>query len=146
MSTIKRSYYCLWVSILLINNLIISAPKITHISWGLIQIQHDDGNTISFKDAKIFPNGSESWNWSLTDLHHNPGIAKQDVLKLIYICDVLILSTGMEKVLQVQQETIDFLDSMGIEYYIAQTEQAVALYNTYVEQGKKVAGLFHSTC
>ena len=38
------------------------------------------------------------------------------------------------------------LRSRGIEYYIDQTQRAKGMFNDLIKQGKKVGGIFHSTC
>jgi hypothetical protein len=43
-------------------------------------------------------------------------------------------------------KTEQLLRSRGIEYYIEQTQRAIGMFNDLIKQGKKVGGLFHSTC
>lgn len=52
----------------------------------------------------------------------------------------------MDLVLQVKPETIDYLKSIGKEYHMGETKEMVALYNKLVKEGKRVGGVFHSTC
>jgi hypothetical protein len=43
-------------------------------------------------------------------------------------------------------ETEELLRSRRIPYHIEETKQAVALFNRLMEKGKRVGGIFHSTC
>jgi hypothetical protein len=51
----------------------------------------------------------------------------------------------MHQALQVCAETLDLLRDRGIEVHVAETREAVALYNRLAES-EAVGGLFHSTC
>jgi hypothetical protein len=51
----------------------------------------------------------------------------------------------MEKRLQVDPATCDYLEQHSIKVHIAETSEAVRIYNDLTE-GNLVAGLFHSTC
>jgi hypothetical protein len=48
-------------------------------------------------------------------------------------------------VLQTCPETLQLLKARGIPVHVAETREAVALYNTLAEN-EAVGGLFHSTC
>lgn len=58
----------------------------------------------------------------------------------------MILSKGMNLMLHTCPETVQLLRAKGIAYHIEETQQAVALFNKLMEQGKRVGGVFHSTC
>ena len=60
--------------------------------------------------------------------------------------DEVILSNGMDGVLKVKPETLDYLKNKEKIAHCAKTEEAVALYNELSRQGKKVGILIHSTC
>lgn len=51
----------------------------------------------------------------------------------------------MELVLQTCPETLEMLEERGIEVHVAETRQAVKLYNE-LACSRPVGGLFHSTC
>ncbi len=120
------------------------SPKIESQRWGKIQIQ---GEPESLKDAKLFPGGARTWDWNETGTRHNPGIQFADVEELINKgAKVIVLSKGVQEALKVPGDVIQKLEKQGIEVKVAQTEEAVKLYNQLVEQGKAVGGLFHSTC
>ena len=119
-----------------------SSPQIEHLSWGRLET---DGHT--FKDAKCFPGGARAWDWNETGTRHDPGIQPADAEELLeHGAEVVVLSTGINERLQVPQETLDALDEAGVETEVLQTERAVARYNTLVDEGRAVGGLFHSTC
>jgi hypothetical protein len=43
-------------------------------------------------------------------------------------------------------ETLDMLKSGGIVVHVAETSEAVRIYNELASRGEAVGGLFHSTC
>ena len=60
--------------------------------------------------------------------------------------DYIIVGTGQSGVAKVSSQAQDLAQKKGIHLLIAETPDAVVLFNELVEQGKKVAGLFHLTC
>ena len=48
--------------------------------------------------------------------------------------------------LGVSPETEATLRERGVLYHIEKTNKAVALFNELVQKGKRVGGVFHSTC
>jgi hypothetical protein len=118
-----------------------SSPPITHLKWGQIEVEGQ-----RYKDAKVFPGGSREWDWQETGTQHRPGIQPADVNELLEKgAQVIILSQGMWKRLQVSPQTLEMLQEKGIEVQILQTELAVKLYNQ-LRETSLVGGLFHSTC
>ncbi len=120
-------------------------PIIEHIKWGEIIVKNND-DSITYRDVKLWPNHSREWNWKETGTRHNPGIQIADIQEFIDKVDVVILTRGIDLVLQVPQETIDYAKQQDKEVHVGQTEKMVELYNELVTQGKKVGGVFHSTC
>jgi hypothetical protein len=122
------------------------ACLITKISWGRIEVVCNE-QTYTYKDCQIGPTGSKEWDWNLTGTKHNPGIQIADIAEIIdQGLEVIILTRGMQLMLNTCQETEEFLQQRNIEYYIEETKQAVDLYNKLVNEGRKVGGVFHSTC
>lgn len=120
--------------------------SITHVAWGTIEVQIES-QVLRFKDCKVWPGGAKKWDWTLTGTHHQPGIQPADVQEVVDAgIDVMILSRGMELRLHTCPETEEMLRSRGIEYHIEETTRAVELFNALAKQGKKVGGIFHSTC
>lgn len=121
-----------------------SSPRITHVSWG--QLEVDEGSR-SFKDAKLYPGGARAWDWNETGTSHTPGIQPADVEELLeHGAEVVVLSRGMNRRLQVKDETLQMLDDEGVDTHVLETESAVERYNELQDEGTPVGGLFHSTC
>jgi len=119
---------------------------ITHLSWGHMEVTIN-GHSYRFKDCKVWPGQAKQWDWNLTGTRHRPGIQPSDIEEILqHNLEVMILSRGMECMLQTCPETEHLLRSRGLEYHIAETQQAVDLFNTLARQGKEVGGVFHSTC
>lgn len=119
------------------------SPIITHLEWGSIQA---DGLARA-RDLKLWPGGGRAWDWRETGTRHAPGIQIADVEELLANgAGVVVLSRGMDLVLQVMPETIEFLRVSGIQCRIEETNEAANLYNELVGRGLAVGGLFHSTC
>lgn len=66
--------------------------------------------------------------------------------EVAHAVDVMVLSRGMELKLHTTPEVEALLKSKGIEYHIEETNEAVALFNKLSQKGKRVGGIFHSTC
>ena len=119
-----------------------SSPKIKNISWGKMEVEKIGEG----KDFKLYPGGGRAWNWKETNTRHVPGIQPSDVVELIERgSEVVILTRGMELVLQTCPETLLLLEEKGIAFYVEETCKAVQLYNILADS-KLVGGLFHSTC
>ncbi len=119
---------------------------ITNISWGHIEVKNGD-KTYDFKDCKIWLSSAKEWDWTVTGTRHQPGIQSIDIEEILeHDIDFMVLSRGMQLMLHICPETEDLLNSRNIEYYIGQTQLAVNVFNSLVQKGRKVAGIFHSTC
>lgn len=118
------------------------SPRINHISWGRMEVEGLGAG----KDFKLYPGGGREWDWSETGTRHVPGIQPSDVQELLERGSrVIVLTRGMDLVLQTCPETLQLLKEKGIGVHVAETREAVALYNSLAE-GQAVGGLFHSTC
>ena len=118
------------------------SPQITHISWGQMEVEGVGAG----KDFKLYPGGGRAWNWNETGTRHVPGIQPADVAELLdHGSQVIVLTRGMELVLQTCPETLELLRARGIPVHVEETRAAVALYNE-LAQHHAVGGLFHSTC
>ncbi len=119
------------------------SPKIRRIVWGAIRAE----GFLWGKDMKLWPGGGRPWDWGETGTRHEPGIQIADVQELLdHGATVVVLSRGMQLMLETAPETIEFLENKQIDFHIAETNQGVKIYNDLVEQGAAVGGLFHSTC
>ena len=125
-----------------------SSPRIEDVSWGRIRVAEGDGDgRTSYKDAKLFPGGSRSWDWNETGTSHDPGIQPSDVQELIdHGARVVVLARGMNRRLKVQESTLRHLEEEGIETRVEETKEAVRIYNDLQSEGRSVGGLFHTTC
>jgi hypothetical protein len=121
---------------------LVRSPLITHISWGRMEVE---GIGIG-KDFKLFPGGGRAWDWNETGTRHVPGIQPDDVTELLDRgSEVIVLTRGMQLVLQTCPETLAMLRDRGIPVHVEETCAAVELYNRLAES-RAVGGLFHSTC
>jgi len=121
----------------------VESPKITGFEWGEITIS----GVGSFRDAKVFPGGARGWDWNKTGTDHTPGIQIADIAELLEEgAEIVILSRGQQNQLKTMPETEKYLKEKGVDYEILTTTKAIDRFNELAEQGRKVAGLFHTTC
>lgn len=100
----------------------------------------------SGKDFKLYPGGGREWDWRETNTEHVPGIQPADVQELLDKgSKLIVLSRGMQSMLQTCPETLRLLKNRGIEVRVEETRKAAEVYNTLAER-EPVGGLFHSTC
>ena len=119
------------------------SPRIEHLEWGRLRI----AGLGSGKDFKLWPGGGREWDWRETGTRHEPGIQPTDIEELLrHGARVLVLSRGLLLRLETSPETLELLEREGVEVRIAETREAVAIYNELAENGVAVGGLFHSTC
>ncbi|GIJ81286.1 Mth938-like domain-containing protein [Micromonospora phaseoli] len=119
------------------------SPLVLSISWGRMDVE-DLGVG---KDFKLYPGGGRSWDWSETGTRHNPGVQPDDVQELLaHGATTVVLSRGMQLQLQVDPRTLRLLEERGVAVHVAETTEAVQIYNNLATSGTAVAGLFHSTC
>lgn len=122
-----------------------ASPRISSIAWGSIVLQRDelpDG-----KDYKLYPGGGRAWDWNETGTRHSPGIQQGDVEELVRAgATEIVLSRGMDLKLRVPEATVSWLEGQGVKVHVAQTREAVDIYNRLVDAGAKVGGCFRSTC
>jgi hypothetical protein len=117
-------------------------PRILAISWGRMEVEGLDAG----KDFKLYPGGGRAWDWAETGTRHSPGIQPADVEELVtHGATTVVLSRGMDKQLQVHPATHHYLEERSITVHVAETREAVSIYNDLAEGGL-VGGLFHSTC
>jgi hypothetical protein len=119
------------------------SPRITHLAWGEMEAEGLDPS----RDMKLWPNGGRAWDWREAGTHHVPGIQVADVRELLENgARTVVLTRGMELVLQTCPETLEYLGAQGVRYYVVETNEAAQIYNELAEKGEAVGGLFHSTC
>jgi hypothetical protein len=119
---------------------------ITDLSWGSMEVSIA-GEKHHFKDCKVWPGGARAWDWGETGTHHSPGVQLADVEEILAQgVEVLILTRGQLGRLSISPGTEEALRKQGVSYHIENTKKAVQLFNDLVRQGKRVGGVFHSTC
>jgi hypothetical protein len=119
---------------------------ITNLAWGQMEVRIN-GEVRRFKDCKIWPGGAREWRWEETGTHHDPGIQPADIEDVLtHDVEAIVMGRGQLGRLNVSAETETMLRERGISYHIEKTKKAVALFNDLARQGKRVGGVFHSTC
>lgn len=119
------------------------SPLILSISWGRMDVE----NLAVGKDFKLYPGGGRPWDWAENGTRHSPGIQPDDVEELLaHGATNVVLSRGMQLRLQIDPRTLDLLNEHGVTVHVAETTEAVDIYNDLVANGVAAAGLFHSTC
>jgi hypothetical protein len=117
-------------------------PQIREISWGRMEVE---GLGVG-KDFKLYPGGGREWDWAETGTRHSPGIQPADIEELLaHGATAVVLSRGMDLRLQIAPATEDYLHERSIKVHVAETGEAVKIYNELAEAAL-VGGLFHSTC
>jgi hypothetical protein len=120
-----------------------SSPRVVGDGWGYVEV----AGLGRFRDVKLFPGGGRSWDWRETGTDHRPGILPADVAELLnHEPDTVILSRGRMGRLEVSPETLSLLEARGVSVIREKTDAAMATYNQLAADGRRVAGLFHTTC
>ena len=118
------------------------SPKVLEVSWGHMKVEGIGEG----KDFKLYPGGGREWDWDETRTGHSPGIQSADVEELLaHGAEVVVLSRGMYRRLQVDPRTLEFLAARSVAVQVAEMREAVRIYNDLADRAP-VAELFHSTC
>ncbi|KAM3174600.1 hypothetical protein ACTXT7_010221 [Hymenolepis weldensis] len=135
------------------NAFILPSPRILRFRWGSIVVEQIDQytgerktETVKYKDAKLWPGGSESWDWKEHGTSYRRGITHEDVIELYDTgAQTIVLSMGKMSWLHVPHTVLDDLEHDGYNVIVKPTPIAVEIYNKLAESGHPVAGLFHTT-
>jgi len=60
--------------------------------------------------------------------------------------EIIVIGTGADGVVDVPDEIISFIESKKIKLIIEKTEEACAVYNSFLKKGKKIGAFLHNTC
>jgi hypothetical protein len=116
-------------------------PHITHLEWGRV-----DADGQRFRDVKLYPGVATGWDWRVTGMRHQPGVQVADVQELVDAgCRTIVLSRGMDLVLQVPADTVAWLEQQGVAVEVLESRLAAARYGELAAQGN-VGLLLHTTC
>ncbi|MHA1754433.1 MAG: Mth938-like domain-containing protein [Candidatus Odinarchaeia archaeon] len=96
------------------------------------------GNDVIVFDKDIIPNW---WREEGHSLH-----IKDLKSVLDYKPEVLIIGTGYNGLMKVNNDTLIELRDNGINVIVEKTKVAVEKFNEYIRKGKKVAAALHLTC
>jgi hypothetical protein len=120
-----------------------ASPQVVDDGWGFVEVE----GLGRFRDVKLWPGGGRAWDWRETGTDHRPGILCADVTELLnYEPELVILSRGRQGRLSVSPETLSLLETRGVPVLREKTDAALAMYNRLAREGRRVAGLFHTTC
>jgi hypothetical protein len=120
-----------------------ASPRVVEDGWGFVEIE----GLGRFRDVKLWPGGGRAWDWRETGTDHRPGVLSADVAELLdHEPDLVILSRGRQGRLGVSPETLSLLEARGVSVLHEKTDAALATYNRLATEGRRVAGLFHTTC
>ncbi len=111
--------------------------KIDSTSFGKIVI---DGQEYKY-DVFVFADGS------IRERQREHTISKEEIELLASPKpEFIVIGTGQSGVAKVSAQARDLAQTKCIHLMIAETPDAINLFNALSEQGKKAAGLFHLTC
>ncbi|MFW5683543.1 MAG: Mth938-like domain-containing protein [Spirochaetota bacterium] len=118
------------------------SPRIVDDRWGRLEVEGHG----TFRDAKLWPGGARTWDWTETGTDHEPGVQIEDVQELIDNgAKIVILSRGRQGALRVPAETVNAIDELGVDVMVMETDRAIEEYNRLAGD-KPVGALIHSTC
>ena len=95
------------------------------------------------KDLIVFPHKIKQ-NWRRKKGH---SLSIKDLKEVIvYKPDIFIIGTGTRGMMKVSEDIKKEIKRLDIKLIIAKTKSAVDLFNEYLEDNKKIVGVFHLTC
>ncbi|XP_064221398.1 mth938 domain-containing protein isoform X1 [Aotus nancymaae] len=75
-----------------------TSPEIASLSWGQMKVQ---GSNTTYKDCKVWPGGSRTWDWRETGTEHSPGVQPADVKEVVEKgVQTLVIGRGMSEALK----------------------------------------------
>ncbi|MET1159563.1 MAG: Mth938-like domain-containing protein [Thermoprotei archaeon] len=114
-------------------------PRINSYRFGYIVVDKEEYT----RDLIITPSDVKP-NWWRIEGHR---LQLDDIREYLDIdVDAVVIGTGYDGLMRVDEEVIEHYRKRGIEVYVSNTREAVNKYNELVEKGKRVLGMFHLTC
>ncbi|PNI56906.1 AAMDC isoform 6 [Pan troglodytes] len=75
-----------------------TSPEIASLSWGQMKVK---GSNTTYKDCKLWPGGSRTWDWRETGTEHSPGVQPADVKEVVEKgVQTLVIGRGMSEALK----------------------------------------------
>ncbi|XP_035748585.1 mth938 domain-containing protein isoform X2 [Egretta garzetta] len=75
-----------------------SSPEIASLSWGQMKVK---GCSTTYKDCKVWPGGSRTWDWRETGTNHSPGVQPADLEEVVKKgVKTVVIGRGMSEALQ----------------------------------------------
>ena len=110
--------------------------------FGKIEIMGDEySHDIMIIDSNVKP-------WIRETAHdlYLKDLQKDVEEKDLNLCEILIVGTGYEGCIEVQNDLKKFCKKKKIELFIDRTIIAIEHFNSIVHSGKRVYAIFHVTC
>ncbi|XP_058681200.1 mth938 domain-containing protein isoform X3 [Ammospiza nelsoni] len=77
---------------------VMSSPEIASLSWGQMKVK---GCSTTYKDCKVWPGGSRTWDWRETGTNHSPGVQPADLEEVVKKgVKTVVIGRGMSEALQ----------------------------------------------
>ena len=114
-------------------------PRIEHYEFGRIVI---DGKSYS-SDVIVYPERVDA-DWWREEGHRLSPVDLWEVVQ--FKPEILVVGTGYSGVMDVPQETLDYLRKQGIQVVVQRTSSAWKTYNRLAAEGRKVVAALHLTC
>ncbi len=117
-------------------------PRIDEYRFGYIVV---DGKSYT-RDLIITPDRVIP-NWWRIEGHRLqlPDITKYLDLDSVDV-DVVVIGSGYNGLMKVDREVLEEFRRRGWEVYVYDTRRSVELYNSLIDEGKRVLALLHLTC
>uniref|UniRef100_F6R6I3 Mth938 domain-containing protein n=2 Tax=Macaca TaxID=9539 RepID=F6R6I3_MACMU len=96
-----------------------TSPEIASLSWGQMKVK---GSNTTYKDCKVWPGGSRTWDWRETGTEHSPGVQPADVKEVVEKgVQTLVIGRGMSEALKAptQQMPSDVHVGAVVEFHLA---------------------------
>ncbi|KAM4682133.1 mth938 domain-containing protein isoform 2-T7 [Amazona ochrocephala] len=89
-----------------------SSPEIASLSWGQMKVK---GCSTTYKDCKVWPGGSRTWDWRETGTNHSPGVQPADLEEVVKKgVKTVVIGRGMSEALQ-QIALLSFCSSSELQ-------------------------------